>query len=68
MAARDQQARIEELQRRAGELVGGNMKYGQAVDVDGSVLEAFWERVVAYEEADQRRRAGRDSSSRMPRE
>jgi len=56
---RDQQARIEQLQRRAGELAGGNMRYGHVPDIDGSVLEAFWERVVAYEEADTRRRTGR---------
>ena len=64
---RDQQARIEELQRRAGELASGNMMYGHVGDIDGSVLEAFWEKVVAYEDADKRRRAGRDSSIRTPR-
>ena len=63
---RDQQARIEDLQRRAAEAVGGNMMYGHVADIDGSVLEAFWERVVAYEDADQRRRTGRDSSIRTP--
>ncbi len=56
---RDQQARIEELQRRASEAAGGNMMYGHVADIDGSVLEAFWERVVAYEDADQRRRTRR---------
>ena len=48
---RDQEARIEELKRQAQEAAGGNMVCGEFGDVDGSVLEAFWERIVAVENA-----------------
>jgi hypothetical protein len=48
---RDQEARIEALKRQAQEAAGGNMVYGQSGDLDGSVLEAFWERIVAVEKA-----------------
>lgn len=43
--------RIEELKRRADELSGGQMEMSEFDDCPAEVEEAFWENVVAYEEA-----------------
>jgi hypothetical protein len=48
---RDRQKRIEELKRRAEELVGGEMKTGESGECPPDVEEGFWKHVVAYEEA-----------------
>lgn len=42
---------IEELQRQAHELTGGEMISGEAAEASPEVREQFWEHVVAWEEA-----------------
>src|ERR1051326_1833432 len=50
-AENDQEKRIEDLKRRAGELSGGQMKVGALHDYPAEVEEDFWKYVVDYEEA-----------------
>jgi hypothetical protein len=47
----EREERIEELQRRASELTGGEMIAGGDADAPAEVREQFWEHVVDWEEA-----------------
>ena len=47
----EREEHIEELQRQADELTGGEMTAGEAADAPPEVREQFWEHVVAWEEA-----------------
>jgi hypothetical protein len=47
----EREKRIEELQRRAKELAGGEMKSGELESTPPEVKEGFWKHVVEYEEA-----------------
>jgi hypothetical protein len=47
----DRKKRIEELKRRAEELVGGEMKTGEIEPTPPEIEEEFWKQVVEYEEA-----------------
>jgi hypothetical protein len=47
----DREKRIEELKRRAQELVGGQMMAGEFEECPPDVAEGFWKHVAAYEEA-----------------
>lgn len=48
----DQQIRINELKHRAEELAGGEVFSHENPDAPPGMVEAFWERVVRYEEAE----------------
>src|SRR5215472_16882683 len=47
----EREQHIEELQRRARELTGGEMITGEAAEAPAEVREQFWHHVVAWEEA-----------------
>jgi hypothetical protein len=47
----EREERIEELQRRAEELSGGEMIAGGDADAPAEVREQFWEHVVGWEQA-----------------
>ena len=47
----EREEHIEELQRQAHELTGGEMIADQAADAPSEVREQFWEHVVQWEEA-----------------
>ncbi|HXJ91548.1 MAG TPA: hypothetical protein VMT20_01540 [Terriglobia bacterium] len=47
----EREEHIEELQRQAHELTGGEMVAGGAADAPPEVREQFWEHVVQWEEA-----------------
>lgn len=47
-----QEEHIRELQRRAEELVGGELSFFESEDMSHELRGQFWERVVAYEESE----------------
>jgi hypothetical protein len=47
----EREEHIEELQRQANELTGGEMIAGEVAKASPEVREQFWEHVVAWEEA-----------------
>ena len=47
-----QEEHIRELQRRAEELVGGELSFFESKDMSHELRGQFWERVVAYEESE----------------
>ncbi len=47
-----QEEHIRELQRRAEELVGGELSFFESEEMSHELRGQFWERVVAYEESE----------------
>lgn len=48
----DTSERIRDLQRKAEELAGGDLLFGEAPEMSEEMREQFWEYVVAYESAE----------------
>lgn len=48
----DTPERIQDLQRKAEELAGGDLLFGEAPEMSEEMREQFWEYVVAYESAE----------------
>jgi hypothetical protein len=48
----DTQEHIQDLQRRAKELAGGELSFFESEEMPPKLREQFWERVVDYEEAE----------------